>query len=89
MAAVAVPKATMYEQGKVSARKNDVRRSRQVFAMQPEAIAQAMQKPPHSPFWACVFASDSPHGGATLFRRSVIDHYRQNFSNICVINQEF
>jgi hypothetical protein len=67
-----MPEAPMDKYHFASRRKHEVRLSWQVFAMKPEAIAEAMDQAAKCKLRACILAADPPHIGATAFWRNLI-----------------
>lgn len=63
-----VPEATMDEDDGPAAREDHVGLSRQVLAVEPEAVPHGMDEPAHSKLGLRVLAADTPHAFAALRR---------------------
>ncbi|MDP3738043.1 MAG: hypothetical protein Q8R02_11680 [Hyphomonadaceae bacterium] len=63
---VPMPETTVHEYDGSPSRENDIRRSGQIADMQPEAIAQRMQRRSHLAFRASIPATNSLHDAARI-----------------------
>ena len=63
---MAVPETAMHENHGVKARKNKVRRAREVFSMKTKAKAHFVDHPPNQKLRSRVLAANPPHSFAAL-----------------------
>src|SRR5688572_30075 len=66
------PFSCMAASGTLIPRQHDVGPTRQVFAMEPEAVAHCVEKPPHPNFRYGVLALDGLHYAPPLFRAACV-----------------
>lgn len=69
-----MPKATVNEDGCPTLWKNNVGRTRQIVAVQSEAIAESVQQLSNRDFRSCVLLCYQAHVGTARFRRKMISH---------------
>jgi hypothetical protein len=58
-----------------SRREYQVRLTRQIGAVQPVTVTEAMDDGPHQHFWFHVFAFNAPHIFGAPLRRKAINHF--------------
>jgi hypothetical protein len=71
-AGMLMPKTSVHEDHFPESRKNNVRMARQILAMQAESVAQAMDQTAEDEFRIGIFASYTPHVGASLVQTELV-----------------
>jgi hypothetical protein len=79
MAVVSMPETPIDENCYVITGQDDVRFSRQIFNMEPEAESVPVKKLPYLVFWSCVYGPDTRHHPAAGFTIYYIRHDRKIF----------
>ena len=63
-----MPEAAVYEHCRMVHREHDIRLSRQILAVQPEAISHPVEQGANNQLRLCVPISDAGHVPASVFR---------------------
>jgi hypothetical protein len=69
-----VPEAPMNKYHLPAGRKNHIRFSGKIFAMQAESVTEAVNQAAKCKLWIRIFAADAPHVGAAAFCRKFVCH---------------